>query len=507
MVTTLRPYQQDIFNAVAQSVALRKGLTFSVEMARQGGKNEVSAHLEQSILVTQMSQARNLVKCSPTFVPQALISMRRLKSRLDEDGFTGQWTSERGYMIGLGRARSIFLSADESSRVVGHTAHLLLEIDESQDVNREKYSKEFKPMASTTNATTVLYGTAWDDSTLLEETKQTNLELERKDGIKRHFGYDWQVVAQHNADYLRYVESERDRLGEDHPLFRTQYRLLPVRAGGGFLSAGQRAQMQGDHPRLHCPQSGHIYVAGIDIAGEAEELEDNMFTSLKPRQDSTVVTIAEIDLSSLGKFEAKGWVRDTSGESPTVEPSSLGIQQSSDSPNALGRLCEEPQRPVAEEATWQSGGPSVRVVEHYSWTGTRHADLYPRLVDLLKRVWHCRKVVVDSTGVGQPVYSFLRQALGSVVSPLDFTAPSKSELGFNLLAAVNSGRLKVYACDGSAESQTFWSEMEKARSYYRPSRTMNFYVDPSQGHDDFLMSLALVVEAADKYQPRTAKGR
>ena len=336
MVTTLRPYQQDIFNAVAQSIAQRKGLTFSVEMARQGGKNEVSAHLEQSVLITQMSQARDLIKCSPTFVPQALISMKRLKSRLDEDGFAGQWTSERGYMIGLGRARSIFLSADESSRVVGHTAHLLLEIDESQDVNREKYSKEFKPMASTTNATTVLYGTAWDDSTLLEETKQTNLELERKDGIKRHFGYDWQVVAKHNADYLRFVESERDRLGEDHPLFRTQYRLLPVRAGGGFLSAVQRTQMQGDHPRLHCPQPGSIYVAGIDIAGEAEELEDNILTSLKPRQDSTVVTIAEI------------------------------------SQNTPECRCEEPQRPMASGATWQSGRPSPVGARHGVCLKNRH---------------------------------------------------------------------------------------------------------------------------------------
>jgi len=35
---------------------------------------------------------------------------------------------------------------------------------------------------------------------------------------------------------------------------------------------------------------------------------------------------------------------------------------------------------------------------------------------------------------------------------------------------------------------------------------MNFYVDPAQGHDDFLMSLALLVEAA-RYLPRHARGR
>jgi hypothetical protein len=48
--------------------------------------------------------------------------------------------------------------------------------------------------------------------------------------------------------------------------------------------------------------------------------------------------------------------------------------------------------------------------------------------------------------------------------------------------------------------------MEKAKSQYRANQTMNFFVDPAQGHDDFLISLALVLEAADSYNPREAKG-
>ena len=44
-------------------------------------------------------------------------------------------------------------------------------------------------MASAYNTTTIHYGTTWDDTTLLEEIKQTNLELEKKDGVKRHFRY------------------------------------------------------------------------------------------------------------------------------------------------------------------------------------------------------------------------------------------------------------------------------------------------------------------------------
>ncbi len=80
-----------------------------------------------------------------------------------------------------------------------------------------------------------------------------------------------------------------------------------------------------------------------------------------------------------------------------------------------------------------------------------------------------------------------------MVVPFLFTQASKSRLGFELLAAINSGRLKMYAPDGSSEFQEFWQEVERARSFFRPNQTMNFLVDPAQGHDDFLMSLALAV--------------
>jgi len=454
-INRLRPYQREVALAIVSSVLGRKGLTFSVEIARQGGKNELSAQMELLLLTLYMAKAQNLVKCSPTFKPQTVISMMRLKDRLNDAGFNGIWSAELGYIIRLGKARIIFLSADESANVVGNTAHVLLEIDESQDVSKEKYNKEFKPMGATSNATTVHYGTTWDDATLLEQVKQSNLELERRDGIRRHFRYDWQEVAQYNPDYQAYVEAERERLGENHPLFLTQYRLLPIRGGSSYLSAQQRAQLQGEHNRKRRPERSRVYVAGIDLAGEAEEEEGAMLRTLKPRQDSTVVTIGELDFSA----------------------------------------CDDIMKQ-----------PNVRIVEHYRWTGQKHTALYPQLIDILQSVWHCRRIAVDATGVGQPVSSFLKKALGSRVLPFTFTAQSKSALGFALLAAVNAGRLKMYAGDGSAEYRQFWLEMEQAKSQYRPNQTMNFYVDPAQGHDDFLMSLALLVKAADQYVPRGARG-
>ena len=309
-------------------------------------------------------------------------------------------------------------------------------------------------MASAHNTTTVHYGTTWNDSTLLEEVKQTNLELERKDGIKRHFRYDWQEVARYNPAYLAFVENERQRLGEEHPLFRTQYALLPVKGGGGLLTAQQIAQLNGTHNRLRRPRSGSaVYIAGIDFAGEIEVTEDRVMTT--PGRDATVITIAE--------------------------------------------LVDNVHRGSHRER-------EIKVVEHYSWIGEKHAELHTRMLNILKNVWNCRYIICDATGIGEPITSFLKHELGSRVIPYKFTQKTKSDAGFDLLAAINSGRLKIYRQDGSAEYAELLHELERARSNYRPNQTLNFYVEPGEGHDDFLISLALVVQAGKNYIPARAKG-
>lgn len=459
IVHTLRSYQIEVGRAVLESVLHGKGLTFTVEIARQGGKNELSAQLETLLLTLYMVKGGSGVKCAPTFVPQALISMERLQARLREAGYGNHLRTEHGFIVRLGRAQQRFYSADTSAQVVGATADLLLEVDEAQDVDPEKYQKEFRPMGASTNVTTVLYGTPWDSETLLERQKQANLELERVDGVRRHFRYDWREVARHNPAYGQYVAEEEARLGSDHPLFRTQYCLEPLQAGLGLFSAQQLAWLQGDYHRLRLPD-GAVYVAGVDIGGGAQEEAVQDGSPIRQRQsgrDSTVVSIARVVPSA----------------DPTLAPA-----------------------------------PQIEVVEHVWWTGRDHAALIGELAGLLGQTWRCRRVVVDATGLGQAIASMLQRTLGTgVVHPFVFTTESKSRLGFALLAAVNLHRLKVYAADGLTECQEFWRQINRAQSEYRQNRRMNFFVKERDGHDDFLMSLALTLEAASRYQPRSARGR
>jgi hypothetical protein len=150
------------------------------------------------------------------------------------------------------------------------------------------------------------------------------------------------------------------------------------------------------------------------------------------------------------------------------------------------------------------------VVEHYSWQGAPHAELGGVLARLLRDVWRVRRLVVDATGLGEGLagsLAALRPGLPGEVVRLRLTEPLKSRLGYGLLAAVNSGRLTLYQNDGSADARLLREECAHARASYRPNRTLSFAVDPADGHDDYLMSLALTVEAASGLVPRVARGR
>ena len=184
---TLRPYQQEAGRAIVRSALRGEGRSFSVEIARRGGKNELSDQIEAFLLVASAGRAVDAIKCAPTFRPQAVIRLQRLWARLCAARIAPPAVLEEGRAIRLGNARLLFLSAEPGANVVGHTAGLLLEVDEAQDIDPDHFDRAFRPMAAAAGATIVFYGTAWRISTLLERAKQHHLEQERGDGVQRHF--------------------------------------------------------------------------------------------------------------------------------------------------------------------------------------------------------------------------------------------------------------------------------------------------------------------------------
>ncbi|TAJ17071.1 MAG: hypothetical protein EPO65_12030 [Dehalococcoidia bacterium] len=448
----LRRYQAEIARAILSRIASGEGGSISVEVARQGGKNETSAQVELFTLVSHANTGGTIVKCAPTLRPQVFISLDRLESRAIEAGFASA-VHRTSTSLRCDRSAAHFLSAERHANVVGHTADLLLEVDEAQDVDPEKFDRDFRPMAAASNAPVVYYGTPWGPNSLLAQARAHHVALERRGGRRCHFHIDWEQVAASHPPYRQYVEAERERLGERHPLFRTQYLLEEVADAGRMFDPATLAQIEGDYERRHLPQPGERYVAGLDLAGPALD------GRVSDDRDRTVLTIARV-------------VR----RSRPADGSPL---------------------------------PTVEVVEHQSWQGAPTESLLQALADRLRRVWRIGRLAVDATGLGAPITDLLAGALGrGVVEPVVFTSERKSRLGYGLLAAAHAGRLRLYRQDHTADRALCRAELALARASYGTGRLMQFDVDPSEGHDDYVMSLALAVHAAGvDGGPRVARGR
>lgn len=184
----LRQYQVTVAMEIARSVEKSLGLSFVVMFPRQSGKNELQAQLEAYFLMRYSFGGGELVKISPTWKPQSQNALRRLERVLSKHPLVNDlWQKEQGYIFRIGAARQIFLSGAPEANIVGATASVLLQVDEAQDVAIDKFDKDINPMAASTNATRVFWGTAWSEETLLARELYSAQKIEQLDGQQRCF--------------------------------------------------------------------------------------------------------------------------------------------------------------------------------------------------------------------------------------------------------------------------------------------------------------------------------
>jgi len=459
----LRKYQEEPAQAIIDSVLRQKGLTFAIMMSRQAGKNELSSHVEAYLLHLFSRRGGQIVKASPTFKPQTTNSIMRLADRLDttwKHRF-GRAHRREGYMVDLKKARALFFSADPHSNVVGATADVLLECDEAQDVRADKWQKDFRPMAASTNATTVLWGTAWTSETLLAQSIAQLRHLEARDGQKRVFLYDADVVGAEVPSYDVYVKSEVARLGRNHPLIKTQYYLEEIDAQGGLFPELRRALMRGDHERKHQPSPGARYALLIDVAGEDETAGDAMSRMMmeNPKRDATALTVVEVQTE-------------------------------------FGRL------------------PTYRCVDRKLWLGVKHTSLFDQIL-ALARHWHAVWILADNTGVGAGLASFLERALGEKLVKVTFSESLKSKLGWDFVSVVETGRYRDYVDDEQPDTRQFWYEVASCQYEVRQGQTQmirwGVWESPAYdgliayGHDDLLISAAMTAMLDQQPWPGTGQ--
>jgi len=451
----LRSYQAEVIRAVAASALLKQGLSFAVMFPRQSGKNELQAQLEAYLLAVSQGLDVEMVKVSPTWKPQSLNAMRRLQRVLERNLLTrGIWQKESGYIYRVGKARIFFLSGSPEANIVGATANLLLSVDEAQDIQIAKFEKEIAPMAASTNATRVFWGTAWTSQTLLARELLAARESEQKDGRKRVFITNADAVSAEVPAYGRFVAAQVARLGRSHPMIRTQFYSEEIDSESGMFPPERRALMLGSHSPLDAPLTGRIYAMLLDVAGADEAAEEDSSGSVpalhNPGRDATALTIVEVDTSTLS--------------------------------DAVLRA------------------PTYRCVQRRQWLGAKHDRLYSELL-LLAETWRARYLVVDATGVGAGLAAFLNRALPGRVISFTFSSASKSKLGWDFLAVVESGRWKEAAASSDPLTEAFQKQLRHCQYQILPGpeKRMRWGVpdgtrDPSSGElvrDDLLFSAAL----------------
>ena len=522
---TLRGYQLEPARAIVAAVlARRHGCEtpgeFAAVFSRQSGKDEMLAQLCAYLLVLFQRSGGQIVVALPTLRPQGIITRDRLLERVNSARFRmlGGAKVRDGSIVEFGRAAVHFLSAAPTSNARGNTASLLLVANECQDIEPDRWDAVFAPMAAASNAVTLYMGTVWTARTLLARQQRYLRELQVRDGRRREFLTPWTRVAAELPAYGRYVEGERARLGADHPFLRTEYELTELDAAGGLFPPSRQGQMRGNHPPLSRGQPGETYALLLDVAGEEEDQQEGVIHyDAGARRDSTALTVVRVvhphpqPLSrSVRERGADTRLSPRSFRSPTHPR--FGTDPGTPNVTPLPFETGEGQGVRAADTR-----PTYEVVRRYLWTGTKHTTLYRQILDLARNVWFTRYVVVDATGVGAGLASFLRSALGErVVLPFVFSQASKSQLGWGFLGVIDSGRFKDHGDspqrDEEARSlaEIFWRQVEQCTYDVRPgpNRLMSWSVPDARVHDDLLLSAALVAVLDEQdWRPREAVGR
>ena len=466
----LRPYQAAPAQAIFDRACRRTGDQLGIVFSRQSGKDELLAQVLAALLVRHSRQGGDIVVAAPTHRPQARISRDRLWRRLQSSPLLASLATANDASIAVGAARATFVSAAPGANARGQTADLLLVANEAQDIDPDTWDAVFDPMAASTNATTLFMGTVWSAQTLLARQMRHLHQMESRDGIQRLWKVPWPVVANDVPAYGARVRARMAQLGPAHPFIRTEYELRELDADAGLFPESRIARMEGEHPRLARGIPGRHYALLIDVAGEEEAGSGPLAYDSNRRRDSTALTVVEIDAESRG-----------------------------------------------------DGRAVYRVVDRQQWTGTPHRELHDVLVDLARRVWNARQVVIDATGIGAGLASFLEGSLarrGSLpaieVIRFTFTAQSKSRLGWDFVGMIDSGRFLDYRDD----SEEHGPEAVVTREFRAQLRATAFQVLPGpgnllrwsvperEGHDDLVVSAALaaVLDGRD-LRPRVARGK
>lgn len=300
-------------------------------------------------------------------------------------------------------------------------------------------------MGAAYNATIVKIGTATTfKGDFYDAIQRNKKEFESKTThIRNHFEYDYKVASKYNPKYAKYVEKERNRLGEKSDEFQMSYCLKWIIERGMFIDITKFELNNGESMLervMYDKQATHV--AGIDIGG---------------KNDSTVITMVEVDWNMPVIMESR--VDEETGEDETYLAFNTYLKD---------WLC------IMNEPDYE--------------------EQYPMITDYLSHFLVVR-VVCDATREAS-ISHRLRANLRAEVIPFIFTTKSRSEIYKHLEREIVSGRARV--CAGEQTVQTreykdFLEQLGDLQKGYSGTHLVVTHPDERGAHDDYPDSWALAV--------------
>lgn len=445
----LRKLQTEIIERLEKIVARHDGEVATVRSSRQTGKNETSAVMHRRHLFrNQYSETNKIwVRTAPTYKPQIVNSKKRLREILQLTNSNtikyptfrnAKLIKEEGYIWRVGNASMEFISSGPNANVVGGTANECLDMDEAHKIDLGKFDEDFAPMTANTSASTILWGVAADGLDVIQHYHDKNVEDKRKD-LNLH--YPCELWMEIHPPYKRHVEQRVKALGFDHPIFKTQYRLIPVSSEGKFLQPNHvRALFSGDHPRLLRPRMGSRYEIVIDIAAANEEFQEGVLDGQESTMtDSSVVWIYEVTplVCSNGIF-------------PIIRIVNL---------------------------QWMTGVP----------LGTQEEE-----IKSIIQFWNASKVTIDAIGVGRQIAESMQRIFGEhVVNKYTASDITVSSDCFDLQARLNFSSVLMFKDDGSKEYQEFTRQVGWTK-YTSKKGKMKLVKPKADQHIDMVKALTYI---------------
>ena len=404
----LRPYQVGPARAIAESVDQSLGRQFVVVFSRQAGKDELLAQLLAYPLARNRLRRRNSVLAAPTFRPQAALSRDRLLARLDNPLTAGSVKIRDGYAVMVGKASARFLSPRKA-----RTPAVKRRISCSWRTKRKTLQSRFGTLCSIRWRLRPMPPRSFlAPSGVVKRCLRGRCATSRNwsgrmasAGFGGCRGRRWRSVCPRMANgcepgssnSARCIRSSKPNIAWRSSMARAD--LFPPQPHG---DAARRSRADG-----HSAEPGKRYALLVDVAGEEEGGAVPNRSRMMTRRDSTALTVVEI-------VEERG-------------------------------------------ATF---GPADRIEWSIGWRGpalvTRNCTR--RIVHLARVVWRASVVVVDATGVGAGLASFLtfdaRRAIRADIphpgAAVRLQPVEQERIGVGCAGADRSGRLREYRDDSAS---------------------------------------------------------